>query len=141
MKRLFSFFMILLIFNSTNSLAVAMSPQQQELYQAAIVELNPDKALELLQRNNINLNEYIEVNGRQTTFLHELLQLACDFHRFKTGDNKNITDDLDINLFSSPIGVQGDNSNCLNQKQIQERYKREINFDLDYSLYQMFRLF
>ena len=71
MKRLFSFFMILLIlFNSTNSLAVAMSPQQQELYQAAIVELNPDKALELLQRNNINLNEYIEVNGRQTTFLH-----------------------------------------------------------------------
>ena len=69
------------------------------------------------------------------------MQLACDFHRFKTGDNKNITDDLDINLFSSPIGVQGDNSNCLNQKQIQERYKREINFDLDYSLYQMFRLF
>lgn len=61
--------MILLIsFNSTNLLAVAMSPQQQELYQAAIVELNPDKSLELLQRNNINLNEYIEVNDRQTTF-------------------------------------------------------------------------
>lgn len=82
MKKVFHFLLVLfLLFNSTNSLVSAMPPQQEEFYQAAIVELDVCKSLELLQRNSIDLNEPIEVNGRHTTFLHELLQVAIKFHR------------------------------------------------------------
>ncbi len=82
MKRLFSFFLtILLFFTGKNSSALAMSSQQEEFYQAAIVELDVCKSLELLQRNSKDLNEPIEINGRNITFLHELLQVAVELFR------------------------------------------------------------
>lgn len=137
MKRLFSRFLALLIFFiGKNSTALAMSPQQEELYQAAIVELNVYKALKLLQKNNIDLNEPIEINGRHTTFLHELLRVATEFHRDQISIDQNISDDSDALLMGSPRY-----NSILSNKQMQKNYKKEINFELDYSLYQLFRLF
>lgn len=137
MKRLFSLFLALLIFfTGKNSIALAMSPQQEELYQAAIVELNVYKALKLLQKNNIDLNEPIEINGRHTTFLHELLRVSTEFHRDQISIDQNISDDSDALLMGSPRY-----NSILSNKQMQKNYKKEINFELDYSLYQLFRLF
>ena len=137
MKKAFCFSLILfLLFNHANSLVSAMSPQQEEFYQAAIVELDVYKTLELLQRSSIDLNEPIEINGRHTTFLHELLQVAIEFYRDRISIDQNMLDDSDILL----MGPTRHNS-VLANKQMQKNYKKEINFELDYSLYQLFRLF
>lgn len=53
-----------------------MTPLQKYLYQIAVVELDVDKTLLFLQKENLDLNIPIEVNGRMTTFLHELIRAA-----------------------------------------------------------------
>ncbi len=137
MKKVFRFLLVLfLLFNSTNSLVSAMSPRQKEFYQAAIVELDVHKALELLQRNDIDLNEPIEVNGWSTTFLHKLLQVTIELYRNRISINQNISDDSDALLMGYPRY-----NSILSNKQMQKNYKKEINFEIDYSLYQLFRLF
>lgn len=90
----------------------------------------------MLQRNNIDLNEPIEVNGRYTTFLHELLQVAIEFYRDRISINQNISDDSDALLMGPPR-----HNSILSNKQMQKNYKKEINSELDYSLYQLIRLF
>ncbi len=137
MKRLFSIFLALLIFfTGKNLTALAMSPQQEEFYKAAIVELDVCKSLELLQRSSIDLNEPIEINGRHTTFWHELLQVAIALYRDRISINQNVSDDSDALLMGPPR-----HNSILSNKQMQKNYKKEINFELDYSLYQLLRLF
>lgn len=53
-----------------------MTPLQKYLYQIAVVELDVDKTLLFLQQENLDLNIPIDVNGRMTTFLHELIRSA-----------------------------------------------------------------
>ncbi len=137
MKRLFSLFLALLIFfTGKNSITLAMSPQQEEFYKVAIVELDVYKTLELLQRNIIDLNEPIEINGRHTTFWHELLQVTVALYRDRISINQNVSDDSDALLMGPPR-----HNSILSNKQMQKNYKKEINFELDYSLYQLLRLF
>ena len=80
MKKLISLLTLLsLLINNVSLHTIAMSPEQQALYQAAIVELDVSKTLNLLQQNNIDLNEHIYVHGKQTTFLHELFRILKSF--------------------------------------------------------------
>lgn len=138
MKKIISSFIILsLIINFNVSCLVAMSPQQQALYQAAIVELDTCSALTLLQKNNINLNEPIEVDGKKTTFLHELFKVAIDFYNFKLSDGQKSQSDNNPSFFTPLI----DYSSGLYQQQSYDDYKNDILFDSIYSIHQLFRLF
>ncbi len=128
MKQLFIYFTILIILFNINSSTLAMSPQQEEFYKAAIVELDVYKALELLQRNNIDLNEPIEANGRQTTFLHELLQVATEFYSSRADTSQDTVDNLyndSSSLLFDPI----------------DQMQNNVFIDLGYSIYQLLRLF
>ena len=89
-----------------------------------------------MQRSSIDLNEPIEINGRHTTFWHELLQVAIEFYRDRISINQNVSDGSDALLMGSPR-----HNSILSNKQMQKNYKKEINFELDYSLYQLIRLF
>lgn len=65
MKKLISLFAVLsLLMNNVSSQAISMSPKQQVFYQAAIFELDVKKALNLLQQNSIDLNEFMDIDGR-----------------------------------------------------------------------------
>ncbi len=78
MRKLICLFVVIFFLSSNLKTACiyAMTPLQKYLYQIAVVELDVDKTLLFLQQENLDLNIPIDVNGRMTTFLHELIRSA-----------------------------------------------------------------
>lgn len=67
-----------LIFSSMSSLIFgAMSSDQLALYDAAIKRQNVEETLMLLEKGTIDLNKkFLNLEGKETTFLHELSRVA-----------------------------------------------------------------
>ena len=141
MKKLVSLLTILtLLINNVSLHTIAMSPERQALYQAAIVELDVSKALNLLQQNNIDLNEHIYVHGKQTTFLHELFRITKEF--FSCSPHIDIK--FDDNLYNENFFLAGtsmDPISSLNYRQSYNDYEKELLSDLQLSLRHLCFLF
>lgn len=117
-----------------------MSPEQQALYQAAIVELDVSKALNLLQQNNIDLNEHIYVHGSQTTFLHELFRITKEF--FSCSPHIDIK--FDDNLYNENFFLAGTSMEPFSNpsyRQSYNDYEKELRSDLQLSLRHLCFLF
>ena len=141
MKKLISLLTLLsLLINNVSLHTIAMSPEQQALYQAAIVELDVSKTLNLLQQNNIDLNEHIYVHGKQTTFLHELFRITKEFFSCSPHIDIKLEDNLyNENLFLTENSI--DPILSLSYQQFYNDHEKGLLSNFELSLRQMCFLF
>ena len=137
MKKVVSFFVIILLsIDSLRFITFAMSQKQQDFYQAAIVDLNVNKVLILLQQDEIDLNDMIEIDGEKTTFLHEIFRELNLLIGLKK-KNKDEFSNEEPFLIPDNIGT----NQSLNYEKLYKEYENNMINDSTNSAMQILQLF
>ena len=137
MKKLISFFLIILLtIDILSFITFAMSQKQQDFYQAAIVDLNVNKVLRLLQQGEIDLNDMIEIDGEKTTFLHEIFRELNLLIGLKK-KNKDEFSNEEPFLIPDNIGT----NQSLNYEKLYKEYENNMINDSTNSAMQILQLF
>ena len=137
MKKLISFFLIILLtIDILSFITFAMSQKQQDFYQAAIVDLNVNKVLRLLQQGEIDLNDMIEIDDEKTTFLHEIFRELNLLIGLKK-KNKDEFSNEEPFLIPDNIGT----NQSLNYEKLYKEYENNMINDSTNSAMQILQLF